>query len=221
MEFSGFIHMFLNVLLEKFFNVSPLPPSGAQTYFPQSIAGVVLYFISLVVVPAFAEEFVCRYVMLNALKKYGNTFAIISTSVFFGFMHARTSAFIYATAMGAFLAYFAIKTKSIWFSVILHALVNFVSFGFQYLSSLPFLYDESVDILYLMFSSLIFFVCAAYLFVLTAKKKHRYPKLDAPVNWVHIKTRHKLFFFFNFASIIFFVLAILKSFEEYGFGGVQ
>jgi len=220
MEFSSFAYMFLNVFLDKFFGVSPVLPSDTYSYFPQTGAGAVLYFISLVVIPALAEEFVCRYVMLNALKKYGNTFAIIVSSVFFGFMHARASALIYATAMGLFLAYIAIRTKSVWFSVILHALVNCISFVFLYLSSLPFLYDESVDILYLMFSALIFFVCAVYLIVLILKKKHRYDKLAAPVNCVHIPAKHKLLFFFNAASIIFFVLTIFKSLEEYGFLGV-
>lgn len=221
MEFSSFAYMFLNVILDKFFKVSPVLPSEAQSYFPQSLAGAVLYFISLVIVPALAEEFVCRYVMLNALKKYGNTFAIVVTSLFFGFMHARASALIYATAMGFFLAYIAIKTKSVWFSVILHALVNFISFVFLYLGSLPFLYDESVDILYLMFSAVIFFICAVYLIVLITKKRHRYDKLAAPADYVHISTKHKLLFFFNAASIIFFVLTIFKSLEEYGFLGVS
>jgi membrane protease YdiL (CAAX protease family) len=220
MELSAFAYMFLNIFLDKFFGVAPLPSLGASSYFPQTGMGVAMYFLSLVIVPALAEEFVCRYVMLNALKKYGNTFAIVSTSLFFGFMHARVSAFIYATAMGLFLAYIAIKTKSVWFSVILHALVNFVSFVFQYLSSLSFLYDESVDILYLMFSALMFLVCALSLFVLIARKKHRYDKLDMPLDYAHIASRQKLFLFFNAASAIFFVLTILKSFEEYGLAGI-
>ena len=221
MEFCSFAYLFLNIFLDKFFNVSPIPPSGSQAYFPQTFVGIILYFVSLVAVPALAEEFVCRYMMLNALKKYGNTFAIVSTSVFFGFMHAKTSAFIYATAMGFFLAYVAIKTKSVWFSVLLHALVNFISFVFQYLSSLAFLYEESVDILYLMFCALIFLACAVYLFVLIAKKKHRYNRLDAPAGYIHIPKKQKLLFFFNFASIIFFVLTILRSLEEYGFMGFK
>ena len=216
MEVSTFAYMFLNFLLDKFFDISPILPAAAQTYFPQSIAGVILYIISLVIIPALAEEFVCRYVMLNALKKYGNTFAIIATSIFFGFTHARMSAFIYATAMGLLLAYIAIKTKSVWFSVILHALVNFISFIFQYLSSLPFLYEESVDILYLMYSALVFLICAIYLLILIAKKKYQYDKLETPTDHIHIAAKQKLFYFFNVASIIFFVLTILKSLEEYG-----
>jgi len=218
MELSTFAYMFINILLDRLFHISPVPTSGAYSYFPQSVLGVVLYFLSLVAVPALAEEFVCRYVMLNALKKYGNTFAIAATSLFFGFMHARASAFIYATAMGVFLAYIAIKTKSVWFSVILHALVNFISFVFQYLSSLSFLYEESLDLLSLMFSALMFLCCAVYLFVLVAKERHRYAKLGAPADYIRILPAQKLFYFFNAATIIFFVLTILKSFEQYRVG---
>jgi len=213
-EFSSFVYLFVNYLLEKLFSVVPIPLSDFQLYFPQTGFGIVLYFISLVIIPAFAEEFVCRYIMLNILKKHGNIFAIIVTSVFFGFMHARVSAFIYATAIGVFLAYIAIKTKSIWFPVIMHAVVNSVSFIFQYLYSLPN-FTESAEIIYFIFLSVISLISFIYLLILIVKRKE--PELKNPENYMHVTNKHKLIFFFNIASLIFFVLAILRSFEDYTF----
>ncbi|MCL1859886.1 MAG: CPBP family intramembrane metalloprotease [Oscillospiraceae bacterium] len=213
-EFSTFLYIFLNFFLDKFFGVAPIPPSEFQLYFPQTGFGIFLYFISLVIIPAFAEEFVCRYIMLNALRKYGNIFAMIVTSVFFGFMHARVSAFIYATAMGFFLAYIAIKTKSVWFPVIMHAVVNSVSFIFQYLYSLPS-FEDSGEIIYFIFLSVIAVICFIYLLILIINKKEL--KLKKPENYIYITNRQKLIFFFNIASIIFFILVILGSIEDYSF----
>ena len=213
-EFCSFLYMFLNVLLDKFFGVIVIPPSDFELYFPQTGFGVFWYFLSLVIIPPLAEEFVCRYVMLNALKKYGNTFAIIVSSVFFGFMHARVSAFIYATAVGAFLAYIAIKTKSIWFPIIMHAVVNGVSFLFQYLYSFPAL-EEWTDVIYLIFVSIISIICFIYLLILIVRQKEF--KLKKPENYKHILNKQKLIFFFNIASIIFFALVILRSIEDYSF----
>lgn len=216
-EISSFLYMFFNIFLDKFFGVAPIPLSDMQLYFPQTGFGVFVYFVSLVIIPPLAEEFVCRYVMLNTLKKYGNTFAIIVTSVFFGFMHARVNAFIYATAIGIFIAYIAIKTKSIWFPVIMHAVVNGVSFLFQYLYSLSF-YEESADTIYFIFLSVISVICLIYLLILIAK--HKDLRLIKPENYAHINNKQKFIFFFNIASIIFFVLVILRSLEDYGFNDI-
>ncbi|MCL2099912.1 MAG: CPBP family intramembrane metalloprotease, partial [Oscillospiraceae bacterium] len=75
--------------------------------FPKTAVGIIVYFLALVVSPALVEEFFCRYLILNALRKYGDGFAMIVSAVFFGLMHGRTTAFFFATAIGFFLAYFA------------------------------------------------------------------------------------------------------------------
>ena len=211
-QFSVILNMLMNFALKSIFGISP--ESLPDMYFPQTVFGVILYFITMVILPAFLEEFIFRYLMLNALKKYGNAFAIITTSVLFGFAHARASAFIYATAVGIFMAYIAIKTKSMWFPMILHAAINAVSFAFQYVAALSFMTGETVDTIYFMFLTFISLVCLIYLITLIIKRRES--GLNAPENQVNIKKSQKLLFFFNIASIIFFVLVILKSMEEYG-----
>jgi len=217
-EFSAVIYMLFNFFLNKVFSIVPVPPSEFQLYFPRTGFGIVLYFISLVIIPPVAEEFVCRYVMLNALKKYGNGFAIIATSLFFGFMHARVNAFIYATLMGVFLAYIAIKTKSIWFPVIMHAIVNGVSFMFQWLYSLPG-FEYSAEVIYAVFLCIIAIICIIYLITLIIRRKEI--KLKKPVDYAHITNRNKLLFFFNVASVLFFILVILRSTEDYVFQSIK
>ena len=206
--FNYFLYYFFGIGLDRSFD---------YLYFPETIFGVILYFFTIVIMPAFIEEFIFRYIMLNALKKYGNTFAIITTSLLFGFLHARTSAIFYATAIGFFTAYIAIKTRSIWFSIILHAIVNATSFFFQYVAVQP-ITDAEYDIIYFSFISVISIISLIYTIILIRKKKNL--KLSLPGNYTHIENKRKLMFFFNAAAIIFFILVIIKSAGDYGFAGM-
>jgi len=214
-QISMYLYSVFNGMLESLFNIAPNPAFTEDAYFPQSVFGIILYFVTIVLTPAFTEEFLFRYLMLNSLKKYGNAFAIVVTAIFFGFAHARTSAFIYATAIGLFTAYFAIKTKSIWFSVILHAVVNATSFALQYLASLSFFKDATLDLIYFAFLTVISAISCIYLIILLIR--HKETSLDESRNYINIRNKHKLIYFFNAATVIFFILVIMKSAEEYVF----
>ena len=179
--------------------------------FPRTPAGVIVYFISIVITPSLFEEFMFRYLMLNALQKYGNAFAIVVTSVLFGFIHGSTSAFFFATALGMFSAYIAIKTKSIWFSVVLHAAVNSVAMIMEYVGS-RFSMNKSYffNLVYIDFIFAISII-ATFMFI----KKNKKLELAEHKNHVHIKRRIKIFGFLNLISVLFFVIVILISAGDY------
>ena len=99
---------------------------------PDGILGFVLTFISTVIVPAFVEEFAFRGIILGSLKKYGEAFAIIVSSVMFGFMHANFEQIPFAFMVGLVLGYIAVKTESIWPAILVHGYNNFVSVAFSY-----------------------------------------------------------------------------------------
>ena len=212
-QISVFLYIAFNQGLYSVFGIES--NLSSDNYFPQTAAGITVFFMSAVVTPSIFEEFIFRYIMLNHLKKYGNAFAIITTSVLFGFAHARVSAFIYATAVGLFSAYIAIKTKSVWFPIILHAVVNGMVFVFQYLSSRLLLEAAITDIIHFTYLSFISAVSFVYLLVLIIKRKNT--GLAEPGKHIYISNGRKLLLFFNAASLLFFILTILKSAEEYVF----
>ena len=213
-QLSLFVYLFFNFILYYFFGITTKPLPAEAHYMPSNIFGIILYFITTAVIPAFTEEFIYRFLMLNALKKYGNAFAIIITSVIFGLAHARVNAFIFATAIGLLSAYIAIKTKSIWFSIILHVIINANSLVFQYIAVLP-LSDETYNIIYFSFLSVISAVSLIYLLMLIIKRKRL--KLNIPENYTYIEKKRKLLFFFNAAALIFIVFVIYKSTGDYSF----
>lgn len=73
------------------------------------------------------EELIFRGVLLEGLRKYGNTFGIIMSSVLFGLMHQNFSQCIPAICMGIVWAYMAVKFDSILPSTLLHIINNSMS----------------------------------------------------------------------------------------------
>ena len=86
---------------------------------------VILYVVSTAVMPALAEELAFRGVFMNIMRKYGDAFAIISSSVIFGAMHGNTTQIIFAFLLGLIFAYIDCKVNSILPSVLVHFLNNF------------------------------------------------------------------------------------------------
>lgn len=220
---NSFILIIVGLSVVNFFSYVSSMLDGVLTYigifkyesvfysFPQTAGGIIIYFLSIVVTPALFEEFAFRYLMLNALRRYGNVFAIVVSSVLFGFLHASTSAFFFATALGVFSAYMAIKTKSLWFSIILHAAVNSVSMAFEYLSGI-FL-EDTVNIMYFIYFEVILLISAIYMIAFLKKNK----KIELPEHKSHIyiEKRTKALGFLNIASVVFFVAVIFISLLEY------
>ena len=192
---------------------------GIQKYtgnfysFPYTAAGTIIYFFAVVVTPSIFEEILFRYLILNALHKYGNVFAIVVSSVLFGFIHASTNAFFFATALGMFSAYMTIKTKSIGFAVILHAAVNSVAFASEYLVGV--LPQTDFYLANFIYIDIICAVSVITMFIfIKANKKIELPEHR---NHVYIKRRTKILSFWNIISIVFFIVVILISLNDYYF----
>lgn len=91
---------------------------------------VILFFVRLCVLAPLIEEFLMRGCMLKILKPYGNWFAIIVTSVMFGLLHNNIGQGIGAVAIGILFGIIAIKSESIYPTIVLHGVNNlFASIG--------------------------------------------------------------------------------------------
>ena len=100
--------------------------------FPTDPAAVLLYFIAIVILPAFLEEFVYRGLLLKNLLPIGKTAAVVLSAGIFALSHPSLSQSAFAFAVGIPLGVAFAETGSIWFCVIIHALTNLISFGVCY-----------------------------------------------------------------------------------------
>lgn len=87
----------------------------------------VLIYIYICLLGPILEELIFRGVLLEGLKKYGNLFGIIMSSVLFGLMHQNITQCLPAAAIGIVWAYIAVKSGSLIPSVCLHILNNTMS----------------------------------------------------------------------------------------------
>lgn len=108
-------------------------------------AGITL----LALLPALAEEFVCRGVIFHELRHNGIWKAILISALLFGIMHMNFNQMSYAFVLGIVLALVVEATDSIWASVIVHFTLNASSVTLNYVMNAlaPEAVQESVELL--------------------------------------------------------------------------
>ena len=173
---------------------------------PKGIFGFLLSFIATAIVPALVEEFACRGIVLGLLKKYGEGFAIVTSSVLFGIMHGNFEQIPFAVMVGLVLGYIYVKTESLWVCVAVHCVNNAVSVVFTYLEDLVGVNAQSVlYLIYLMAAMLlaVFGVC------ILSKKGGDVYSLKPSETAAGEKQKYKWFF----ASVFIVIFTVLNLIE--------
>lgn len=96
-------------------------------YNGDSIFSIILFFIQIAILPAIFEELYMRRGVVDYTKKYGSTFAIITSSIMFASIHLNLSQSIFAFMIGCVFAYIATKTNRIFPTMLLHFINNGMS----------------------------------------------------------------------------------------------
>lgn len=174
---------------------------------PQGVFGFLLTFIATAIVPALVEEFACRGIVLGLLKKYGEGFAIIASSIVFGIMHGNFEQIPFAVMVGLILGYIYVKTGSIWISVSVHCVNNAISVIFTYLANVTTVNMQ--NLLYLVY--LVISLIAAILgILLLAKNSDENYSLKKQEDVITEKQKYT-WFFTSWAIILFVILNLIES----------
>ena len=133
---------------------------------PKNALGVIMMILSNAVAVPMLEEFALRGVIMQPLRKHGDKFAIIASSLIFAVMHGNMVQTPFAFIAGIGLGYFCIVTNSIWVSVAIHCLNNLSATLFSmYIDKNP----EAGGFAYLI-SEIIFLVIGIAAYVLFRKQ---------------------------------------------------
>lgn len=135
------ISSFLSEILLGFFSLFGIEfTTGLEdTPVADSPLGYFFTLLSIAVVAPLVEEFAFRCVLLQPLRKYGDKFAIIISSILFGLMHGNMVQAPAAAVIGLVLGYLCIKTGTVWTSMAIHMFNNLIS------SLLSFYYEKHPD----------------------------------------------------------------------------
>jgi len=99
---------------------------------PEATGVYILYAINIVVAPSIFEELLFRGVMLQALRRFGDHFAVVTTSILFALIHGNLLQGPYALLLGLLIGYFVVYTGSLWTGIIIHAVNNFLGVIIEY-----------------------------------------------------------------------------------------
>ena len=99
------------------------PPMTA----PATGLGMVMFVVQIAFFPALIEEFALRGVVMQPLRKYGDRFAIIMSSLIFALMHGNMVQAPFAFIAGITIGYLVIATGSLWTGVLIHFANNLFS----------------------------------------------------------------------------------------------
>jgi len=127
---NSYIATFFSTILHLF-GYEKLPiqtPSSTITY-----ATLLKEFLLSAILPGICEEILHRGIMLNASKKVVKTrYCLIISSLIFGLTHLNITQFFYAAILGYFMGYVNLASDSIYPSIIIHFINNFLSIYFSY-----------------------------------------------------------------------------------------
>lgn len=113
---------------------SPIDAIAQNTFLQGNPIKIFLLFFMVTVAGPIAEEIVFRVFLIKSFAKYTNTtFAVIFSSLLFGFFHQRLILVPYFTVLGLIFAITYTKTKTIIPSIVTHSLYNFLLFGLGFL----------------------------------------------------------------------------------------
>lgn len=90
---------------------------------------VVFNLIQACIVAPICEELMFRKFLMDRLRPYGGAFAVAASAVAFGMLHGNLHQFFYAFALGCVFGYVALWTGRVRETIVLHALINFISAG--------------------------------------------------------------------------------------------
>ena len=132
MGFCAFANIASSSLTSFFESIGFNSPVSAGSQQPEGILGFIIVMISTSFIPGMVEEFAFRGVLYGVLKKYGEGFAIIATSILFGVLHGNIVQIPFAFVVGLGLGYIRAKTGSVWICIAVHAINNAISVLYQY-----------------------------------------------------------------------------------------
>ncbi len=91
---------------------------------PSMGRGVLVVSCVVALIPAIEELFFRGFVLFGMRERYGSGAALVGSACLFGISHLDPVAAVYATVAGIALGMLALRTRSIWPGIAVHAAVN-------------------------------------------------------------------------------------------------
>lgn len=108
-----------------------LTPVSSSMSIPNTLPAILIYTLHVVVLGPLAEEFVFRGIILNTMRRFGDSFALLISAVLFSLFHGNLAQLPNTFIQGLVIGYFVLCTGSLWTGVIIHMANNAVVVLFE------------------------------------------------------------------------------------------
>ena len=191
--------------IDNIFSSLGIDYSVGSFEFPSGFFGFVLSVLATAVVPAFVEEFAVRGIALGTLRKFGDTFALVTTSICFGIMHGNFEQMPFAIFVGLFLGFSVLKTGSLRVAITVHFINNFQSVILAYIPTT--VSQEIQNTAFILYMFLTFVVGSFFL----RKTEHKDFYTLMPANTLCSEKEKYKRFFTSAGVVIFIVMNLLEA----------
>ena len=113
-----------NIFLDSTFSIGIDLDIESYDYISNTPLEIIVYILSVAIVPAFSEELLFRGAILSALRKYGDGMAVFVSAFFFGLFHGNFIQFPFAFIVGLVQAWTVVYTNSMLPAMIIHFMNN-------------------------------------------------------------------------------------------------
>ncbi len=147
-------------------NLIPMPDSIKQAFLDfGSQTGIFAFFLMVIAAPIL-EELIFRGIILDGLlNKYSPIKSIFISSLLFGLVHLNPWQFVTALIVGIFSGWVYYRTRSLSFSIIIHAAANLSGFLMRYFIDIDSLMDDTLLEMYGGVTNLILAIVGSVLIV--------------------------------------------------------
>lgn len=120
----------VTVICETVFGVTPTMPAMS---IPAGVGANIVYIISMSLAPAIFEELLFRGVVLQSLRRFGDGFALVTSSLLFALCHNNLIQGPNTFLMGLAMGYFVLRSGSLVTGMVIHLVNNGLAVLFSYL----------------------------------------------------------------------------------------
>lgn len=182
-----------------------LYPHIPEFPYDNNIASIIMYIISLSIIPPLVEEFAYRGIVLGSLRQYGDGFAILVSSVLFGLMHENFGQTPFAFIVGLILGFLTVRLNSILPAMIIHFLNNFSATIFDIIEkNFGSYYQTLAQNLFSLTSVLIGILCLIYIL----NKDKNFFSIQRSTSALNLKQKFKAFSSSAVMIIVLIIFAI-------------
>ena len=119
-------------LIEVFASLGHTPGGIAPQM--ENFGHYILIVIAIAVLPSIVEELLFRGLILHSLMPFGKTVAVFTSALLFSLFHMNPSQTVFQFFLGIIFALIYIRTKNMWYPMLLHFVNNFAIITYTYVT---------------------------------------------------------------------------------------